>query len=268
MPDYKRLIKRRRARRDFFRGFEERRKSPKGFLFTLLFAGLLAAVSFGLRSVLRESPYLKINEILVVDQNGKTLSDGQEFFRLEARDELSLFSFDMQGALRDIRNSYPQLADISIRKQFPNRLLIAVEVREPVAAVRGQKDFYLVDEQGFVLPFKSIHRDLPKIIGVYPQKLELYTEIDSFKLERALKLLKELKEVQIYPEYNISQIDVRGYADIILRLEDKIEIKMPQADFSKKVALLSGVLAELKTTETVAKYIDMRFADPIVKPLR
>lgn len=268
MPDYKRLIRKRRTRRDFFRGFEERRKSSKKFLFTLLIAGLIAAASFGLRSVLRESPYLKIGEILVVDQSGKTLSDGQEFFQLEAKDDLSLFSFDMQGALRDIRNNYPQLSDISIHKQFPNRLLIAVEVREPVAAVRDQRDFYLVDEQGVVLPFNPTHRDLPKIIGVYPQNLELYTEIDSFKLERALRLLKELKEAQIYPEYNISQIDVRGYADIVLCLEDKIEIKMPQADFSKKVALLSGVLAELKTTETVAKYIDMRFADPIVKPLR
>lgn len=232
----------------------------------LILIALIVAATLGGRILLMHFPYFKIKEVSIIDLKGQPVCNPQDFFRLDMESDFNLFSFDMERILRDIRARHPELADVFIRKQFPNKLLIVVKEREPLALVASSPDSYLVDVQGFILPFKSIYRDLPKIIGIHPKQLQLYTNARSLRLEKALELLKELKKRRIYPEYNVSQIDVRRYADIIFYLENRIEVRMGQSGFERKVALLSRILTQLKASDTVPKYIDMRFDNPVVKP--
>jgi len=232
----------------------------------LILIALIVAAILGGRILLMHLPYFKIKEVSIIDLKGQPVYNPQDFFRLDPENDFNLFSFDMERILRDIRARHPELADVFIRKQFPNKLLIVVKEREPLALVVASANSYLVDLQGFILPFKSIYRDLPKITGIHPKRLQLYTNARSLRLKKALELLKELKKRRIYPEYNVSQIDVRRYADIIFYLENRIEVRMGQSGFERKVALLSRILTQLKASDTVPKYIDMRFDNPVVKP--
>ena len=232
----------------------------------LILIALIVAAALGGRILLMHFPYFKIKEVSIIDLKGQPVCNPQDFFRLDMESDFNLFSFDMERILRDIRVRHPELAGVYLRKQFPSKLLIVVKEREPLALVASSPDSYLVDAQGFILPFKSIYRDLPKIIGIRPKQLQLYTNARSLRLKKALELLKELKKRRIYPEYNVSQIDVRRYADIIFYLENRIEVRMGQSGFERKVALLSRILTQLKASDTVPKYIDMRFDSPVVKP--
>ena len=230
------------------------------FLFVVVtsvvfFAGYLLLVNF---------PDFKIERVKVINQKGESVFNPEDFFRLDST-EVNLFSFDMKRAIQDILARHPELAGVSILKRFPNELLIVLKEREPVAAVVSG-DFYSVDAEGFILPFVSIHRTLPKIIGVHSKDVKLYARSDSLKLKKALQLLAELKRAKVYPEYEISRIDVRRYSDVIFYLGDKIQVKMGEGDFKRKSELLSTLLAQLKASNTVPKYIDMRFDNPVVKP--
>ena len=250
MPDYKELMK--------------KKKSPKNFSNLLVLSALILSSYFGARSFLLHFSGFRISRVSIVDADGKPLRNCEDIFRLDS--DYNLFNLDMERIFRDIRARHPQVVDVFIRKQFPNKLLIVVKEREPLAFVASSPDSYLVDAQGFILPFESIYRDLPKIIGIHPKRLQLYTNARSLRLKKALELLKELKERRIYPEYNVSQIDVRRYTDIIFYLENRIEVRMGQSGFERKVALLSRILTQLKASDTVPKYIDMRFDNPVVKP--
>ena len=263
MPDYKQLIRGKIGSRKMSQVTPKPKKVLSKIVSLLIVGTLIVGASFGARSFLLHFSGFKIGKVSIVNVDGKALENPEDIFRLDG--DFNLFSFDIERVVQDIQARHPQLHDVFIRKQFPNELLIVVKERDPVAIII-LRDSYLVDEEGFVLPFKSIYRDSPKIIGIHPKQIQLYARTHSLRLKKALNLLKELKKAKIYPEYKVSQIDVRRYSNVIFYLENRIEVKMGQSDFGRKTAVLRGILVQLKSSDTVPKYIDMRFGDPVVKP--
>jgi len=59
---------------------------------------------------------------------------------------------------------------------------------------------------------------------------------------------------------------VRQYSNIIFYLANRIEVRMGEGGFTKKAVLLSRILEQLRISDSVPKYIDMRFDNPVVKP--
>jgi len=268
MPDYKQLIKKRGFPKNSPKKNRREAKRPGKFLskaiFLLLLGVLILGSFFCARSFLLHFSGFRISKVSIVDADGRALRNSEGIFRLDS--DYNLFNFAMERAVGDILARHPELADVSIRKQFPNKLLIVVKAREPVAVIVSSPDSSLVDEEGFILPFKPTHRQLPKIIGIHSKQIQLFVKSHSLRLKKALDLLKELKKAKIYPEYKVSRIDVREYSNIVFQFKNRIEVKMGQSAFKKKVALLGRILAQLKATDTVPKYIDMRFDNPAVKP--
>jgi len=228
----------------------------------LLCVILITGLVFGVRFLLLSYHGFKIKAVTVVNKKGETLAGAESIFRPD--ENLSLFGLNMKKTTRDIQKRYPEFAFVRIRKQFPDKVLIVVETREAVAFV-ASRGGYLVDSEGFILPYDSGHKELPKIVGV-KQAAQLYQQSHSLRLKKALDLLKQLKEAEVYPKHKIAKINVSKYNNIVLYLENKVEIKMGEGELSKKARLLSKILEQLEATETVPKYIDMRFGNPVVKP--
>jgi len=263
MPDYRKLIKRRASARRVSRLKLKQRKAVNKITILLMLGLLVAGALFGARYFLVNFSGFNVTRVSVVNAKGEPLENPEGIFRLE--DELNLFSLDMQRIAQDIKASRPQLQDVLIRKQFPGKLLIIVKERQPIAVI-ASRNSYLVDEEAFVLPFKSKYRDLPEIIGIRPRQIKIYTQTNSLRVSRALNLLTELKRANVYPAYRISRVNVRKYSDVTFYLEDDVEVKMGDGDFQRKAVLLNGILSQLKTEGSMPEYIDMRFDNPSVKP--
>ncbi len=240
---------------------------PKKYLLKttlfLVIAALIIAVFFAARTFLLNSSGFKINQVSIVDAQGKPLANPQSIFRLN--DSLNLFSFEMDKVARDIQARHPEFLSVRVRRQFPDSVLIIVKQREPVAIVGRQKRC-LVDETGFILPYDPAYRYLPMIVDIHPKQIQLYLESSSLRLKKALNLLRELRKAEIYPEFKITQIDVSRYSDVVFYLENGIEVKMGEAGFARKSGLLRGILRQIEPSAPVPKYIDMRFGDPAVMP--
>ncbi len=268
MPDYKQLIKKKEFSKNSPKKNRRETKRPRKFLskagLSLLLGALTLSSYFVARHFLLHFSGFKISKVSVADADGKPLRNPEGIFRLDT--DYNLFDFDMQRAAQDIRARHPELAGISIRKQFPDKLLIVVKERKPVALIVSSPDLSLVDEEGFILPFKPAYRHLPKIIGIHHKQIQPFAKSRSLRLHKALDLLKELEKAKVCPEYKVSKIDVKEYSNIVFYFENRIEVKMGQNGFERKAALLDKILTQLKTTDTVPKYIDMRFDSPAVKP--
>lgn len=265
MPDYKKLVRKRNS----LRKIDQEKAPPRKFLpkitLSLIVVGLIVTTAFAGRSLLTHFSNFEIEQVSVINLKGQAVANQQDYFRLDSVSELNLLTFDMQRVSRDIRARHPELADVFIRKQFPNKLLIVIKERVPLAII-ALKSPYLSDAEAFILPFKSTYGDLPKIIGIHPRQIQLFAKTPSLRLKKALNLLKELEKAKILPEYKISQIDVTQYSDITFDFKNRIKVKMGQGDFVRKINLLAKVLTELKATDTAPKYIDMRFDSPIIRP--
>ncbi len=262
MPDYKKLTKKNKRLPQVKRPAKS--LFNKGLFLLLLLALLASGLYFGIGYFLLHCSDFEISQVSIVDTQGKPLENYQSIFHLDG--SYNLFDFDMAKARGDILARHPELADVSLRKQFPDKLLIIIRAREPLAIIASLANTPLVDAEGFILPYNASARELPKIIGIRPGQIGLFAKSHSLRLKKALDLLKELKKAKVYPKYKLSRIDVKEYSNVVFHLEDNIEVKMGAADFARKATLLSRILAELKTTNTIPKYIDMRFGNPAVKP--
>ena len=265
MPDYKQLIRKKSSAKSSKQNNVSPRikKFPRSIVVLLVIPALIVCLFFSARHFLLHFSILKISKVSIVDTKGKPLGNTEGIFRLE--EEANLFNFNMKRVAQDIQARHPEFANVLIRKQFPHTLAIVVKKREPFAIV-ATKGASLVDEEGFILPYESTYEQLPKIIGIHPRQIGLYTKSRSLRLKKALNLLKELKKAKIYPEYKVSQIDIKEYADVVFYLENGIEVKMGNSDFGRKSLVLIEILTQLKTSDTVPKYIDMRFESPTVMP--
>ncbi|MCQ9208280.1 MAG: cell division protein FtsQ/DivIB [Omnitrophica bacterium] len=262
MPDYRKLIRKRTPlRRGISFGFKQKIVSRR-IILLLMAGGLILAAFFTARYFLMNFSGFKISKVSVINREGQTLENPENIFRLDG--DFNLFIFDIQKLVQDIKAKQPQIQDVLVRKQFPNKLLIVVQERKPVAVIISGSS-YLVDAEAFVLPFETRYKDLPKVIGVHPRQFKVYSQTHSLRLKRALNLVAELKKAKIYPAYRVLEVDVRQYSDVAFYLEDGIEIKMGNGDFARKVLLLKEILAQLKAKGSMPKYIDMRFGDPVVK---
>ena len=266
MPDYKKLVRKKTSFKNAakLRRLEMRSKRDfKKIIAFVIFGALIICAFFGVSSVLLDYPGLRIRRVSVVDEQGRLLPNPKDFFRLE--EKTNLFSFDMKKAARDISVRHPELAAVFIRRQFPDTLVIVARRRKSVAIVGIEKN-YSADKDGFILPYESEDKDLPRIVGVHHQQIGLYAKALSPRLKKALDLLEELERAGVSPQYKILKIDVRQYSNIVFYFANRIEVRMGEGAFTKKAVLLSRILEQLKASDSVPKYIDMRFDNPVVKP--
>lgn len=159
---------------------------------------------------------------------------------------VSLFDKDL---IKNVLNAYeknPWVASVeSIEKQFPNKLIIKLETRRPVAMVEVKKwnsrsFYYLVDKDSvrlpgeyYTVPIASLPLSLPIIVGVRnapPQAGEKWLDRG---LSDALAVGSVLKKYNVSARMGISTIDVtnvggrvsQSNSEIMLLNKDKVQIE-------------------------------------------
>lgn len=235
-------------------------KRKRVFLFA---AGLLllAAGAVAVKMFFLLLPALEIKKVFITDSAGRQMPAAARIFTLG--EERNLLNLDIKKVAERIQAAHPEFISVVARKDFPETLTITVKKRRPVAIMKTAQT-YLVDEEGFMLPFEDRYADIVQIID-HPQKIRLYARHRSIKLQRALNLLKELKQAEGSSRLNIARIDLRRYDSVDFYYHNGLKVKMGQDSFEHKVVLLDGILSRIGADNAVPKYIDMRFDNPIVK---
>jgi len=126
-------------------------------------------------------------------------------YRMALEENLGLLQIDMT-VVKSALESYPQIKEASIEREFPSKLHVRVRERLPVFRIKvkdeiGQSQIYLVDEEGFV--FKNIRfpdqviNHLPFIAGV-----DLHRSDSGYHPIVSVPCLAELYKVACseYPE--------------------------------------------------------------------
>jgi cell division protein FtsQ len=144
-------------------------------------AVLLAAFDCAVRS-----PYLSIRETVV--RGCKELTEKDIIALAAVRSAPNILSLNLDAVARRIRVN-PWIRNVSIGREFPNRLVIVVQEREPVALLERENTLYLLDGDG--TPFKKVEsgegNDLPVLTGFVREG-----RIDEPLLKSSLALLNTL----------------------------------------------------------------------------
>lgn len=161
---------------------------------------------------------------------------------------------------RDALRSVAWVKDASIARLWPNRVVVKVEERKPVAFLTlGPSRFALIDEDGVILPPAADRFALPVLIGVRPSDA---VPDRRDRVHRMLRLARDLGD----DARNISEIDVSD--------RDNLKVTVPQSghmvtlllgdrNFALRYRNFVNHFSEIKRRLPDAATLDLRLEDRI-----
>jgi cell division protein FtsQ len=161
---------------------------------------------------------------------------------------------------RDTLRSVDWVKDASIARLWPNRVVVSVEERKPVAFLTfAPSRFALIDDEGVILPTTLSRFTLPVLTGV---KTSDVLEARRDRVHRMLRLTRELgEEVQ-----NISEIDVSDRDNLKVtspRDGHIVTLLLGDRNFGKRYQNFLNYYAGIKRRLPNAATLDLRLEDRI-----
>lgn len=212
-----------------------------------------------------QSAFFNVTSIEVLGAKG---INGEEIIKLSGlvKGE-NIFKLDTSKAHESIGiNSL--VDDVQINRKLPNKVLIHIKERIPVAMMPVDEGFIQFDIKGYALKNESeLGNDyLPIITGVdVPSGLAMGDRLDDRNFQIGLQLVgqmdQEIKEL-------VSEIDVTNPQKLRAFLVKGAEVRLGDAnDVSRKFAKAMQVLKEQKKINKVYDilYIDVSYSDkPVI----
>jgi len=212
-----------------------------GSIGVLLSITVLCLLFIYVYSYLLSASYFEIKETSVRGLKELTEKDILTVAALKPRQNLLAVN---TGALASRISANPWVKNIYVGRELPNRLVLEVRERVPVAMVKQASDFYLMDSEGFV--FKKLGKgdevDLPILTGIKSAEKE--------NPQLLLSTLNLLKEISTSGRYNylgtISEVNVDDVFGLSLLTDAGLYLKLGMDDYENKLKQLNVVLADLE----------------------
>ena len=227
----------------------------KFFWFGVLFIGIISGVSYFLF-------FSGVFEIKTIEVTGtEKLSEKEITEIVNQNTNKNIILANIKETREEILAIYVEIAEIKIKRKFPNTILIQIEERKPILALRENEiEYYLIDKEGFIFEKTlNIPDNIPEIKKENQQARLGETIIEKEVIEKILKIKSEMGEKLKTP-----------IKEIVLFSSKKVEVKTDQQwkvylNFEKnldwQIEQLKIILEEKISEKSREKleYIDLRF---------
>ncbi|MDO8436438.1 MAG: cell division protein FtsQ/DivIB [bacterium] len=241
-------------------------KNLVGFATALLVAFTMLLL---VKAFLYNSDYFKLKSVETKSSfidHGTAEWINNEMLRLYK--DKNVFKINLKNAARMVQASYPDSKEVDVRIALPDKLLISLKFRRPVALIRDER-YYPIDEEGYVLPSVDARslKELPVILGVDVRyDARRGRRNTSRNLDLALSLLKAVKKFKFLDEYGVNTINADDVKNMTFYLKTGTEIRIGPEDFEGRLSRLEKTLKDQRLVFDKIKYIDVRFKDVIIGP--
>jgi len=216
--------------------------------------------------------YFAINEVKIFGNQEVSTKDinvliqeeiSKNIFFLESR---SIFLVDLRSIDKKILDRLPKINKVDFDRDFPDTLVVSIKEREPVAILRIEENYYLIDNLG--KKKKKISESENEQLLII-KTIELKSEVNFGEilinvedLSKILKIQSELKDLDL--EINFIEIAKDERINVELLEGWKIYFNS-ENDVSRQVLNLSLVLNEkiLPEERENLEYVDLRFGNQI-----
>ena len=186
------------------------------------------------------------------------MAEGEALALLDGLRGVSMVTLDLD-AWRQKLLAAPWVADVAMRRVFPNTVSVGITERQPLGIGRIGNGLYLIDRAGVVIE----DFDLPIIDGLSGGE---GTTEDA----RAALAGRILADLQRRPDLSrlVSQIDVSNARDAVVILKDDTAlVHTGDARFAERVQAYLDYVTRLREDVPQIDSVDMRIEDRVfVKP--
>jgi len=162
----------------------------------------------------------------------------------------SLFSFKVDEAREEILND-SWVEEATVRKIYPDTIVVDVVEREPVALWQSKGEIHLISDDGFVISKAGPkHMNLPQVVG------------DGANMVAA-EFLSAISRFPVITRKAGAYVRVAGRRWNV-RINDGPQVLLPEADWQVALFELQGLQAKKKLLDRDIVQIDMRLRDRLV----
>ncbi|MDQ0286967.1 cell division protein FtsQ [Desulfofundulus luciae] len=232
------------------------RRTGKYLAERILFAFVVLLAAF----ILLGSPLFEVREIEVTGNSSLADKKIVELSGITAG--TNIFKVNLKESAARIR-TVPLIKDVSLTREFPSRIVIAVRERKAVALLPVKDGFMQVDREGVCLQESGVAGSLPVVTGAVVSTPAPGQVIRDAKLCTALQVINQLPGPL---RSNLSEIHVNGQGQVVLYTLDGVECRLgTPVDINKKAGVLLQVLEQVKGRQIA--YVDLTGV-PVIKYVR
>ena len=226
------------------------------FLFSVIFT-ITTVMIFGYNYTI-SSPYFRIRETIV--RGCKELTEKDILGLAAIKPSQNILTVNMDAITRRISTN-PWIRDVSIGREFPDRLVIEVRERTPVALIHRDNNFYLMDIEG--VAFKMLEAgdeaDLPVLTGCASDK-----KMNPELIKKSLKLLRYLATSRDFPTIDrISEVHGSEISGISLFTNDGMSLQLGFDSYENKLKRLIPIMADLDRKNLKQGFLCIDLSDPV-----
>jgi len=215
---------------------------------------MLLFLGYEIHNLLTHSPYFRIEEIKI--EGNQDINQKDILSLLEIKKGENIFKVRLREAKRGLE-SLQQIKDIDIHRDFPDKIVLKIIERVPIAELAGGVNVYsnkveLIDREG--VKFFGKARKVPKILGAK----------DSLVRKEVADFLAKLMAIDSKFYEKISYIDGNNPRKTKLKIDQALLIwgpvgKETENQLVKKLTYLNLVLEDLLKNRKTFNYLDLRF---------
>jgi cell division protein FtsQ len=232
------------------------REIGRAVLLTGAIVLVTAALLAGYDRMLR-LPHLHIRETVV--KGCQELTEKEILSLASVRATSNILTINREAIARRIRAN-PWVREVFVGREFPDRLVIIVRERKPVALLEQDKGLYLLDGEG--TPFKKLEAgeesDLPVLTGCVRGGI-----LDQDLVKKSLALLNDLAGIKDGPEIGkVSEIHGDETFGLSLFADAGLCLQLGFDGYESKFKRLTSVMADLDRKNLRTGFLLIDLSDP------
>ncbi len=170
--------------------------------------------------------------------------------------------------LSEISHQFSQellVKKVVILRHLPDKIIIEVKQRTPFVITKWNEQIFGVDKDGTIIPEPPDPSSFSEVKGILEKNHFLGEKINGVDL-RIITRIQDLFSKAL-PHLQISALDLSQKEKIIL-FSDKRKFYLSSDNPGNNLSLLPKVLADLAQKGIEYEYVDLRFKDIYVKPIK
>ncbi len=200
-------------------------------------------------------PYFRVREVEV--EGGRKIPKETLLSLTVLEGMPNLFSVELKEVVKRLE-SHPWIERVQVKKVFPNKILIQIEEKKPMAIIQ-LGELYYIDTKGEI--FSPVgERDgynYPYLTGLTRQVLEKDPVEAKRLINKALELLRIVNQEKISPLEEISEIHMeKAFGIDCFTKAEGVEVKLGWEEFGEKLKRLSLIWSDLRKRGCSAVSID------------
>lgn len=167
----------------------------------------------------------------------------------------NMFFLDTKQIAADLKDKYPYLDTVKLRRKLPSTLQIEVSDRTAALSIEQNGKYLILDMSGKVLEkTKSAAKGTAKVTGVPMKGLHVGDTVDEDKYGKAASVMKLLELTDQYGmKKHIKTIDVEKAYDVRVTYDKRYTIllgALEESNLEHKIQFLKAILKEPSLPES------------------